>query len=60
MTLREWRGSMTQDKLCALLGISKRTLRRWEKNGPPYVVTLFMALVTPEELQESSLSRGES
>ena len=53
MTLREWRGGLSQDKLAPLLGISKRTLRRWEKNGPPYVMHLLMALVTAD-----SLSRG--
>ena len=50
MTLREWRGRLSQDKLAALLGISKRTLRRWERTGPPYVVHLLMALCTPEAL----------
>ena len=54
MTLREWRGRLSQDKLAGLLGVSKRTLRRWEKTGPPYVVELLMALVTAD-----SLSRGD-
>jgi DNA-binding transcriptional regulator YiaG len=53
MTLREWRGPMSQDKLSVLLGISKRTLRRWETGRTPHVLHLLMELTTPD-----SLSRG--
>lgn len=54
MTLKEWRGDLTQAEAAELLGVGERTYRRWETGEtrtPRSVLFLIHIIYRPDGLQ---------